>query len=118
MKVIIAGGRDFNDYELLRTSCDKILSSVEGEIEIISGTAKGTDSLGIQYAKERGYKLKEFPADWDAHGKAAGYIRNKQMAEYAEALIAFYDGTSKGSGHMIELAKSAGLKIRVIKYGN
>jgi hypothetical protein len=116
MRVIIAGGRDFKNYELLKTCCDKILSNVKGEIEIVSGTANGADKLGEKYAKERGYKIKQFPADWDAHGKSAGYVRNKEMASYSDALIAFYDGQSKGTGHMIAIATASGLRTRIIKY--
>ena len=78
--------------------------------------ASGADSLAIKYAEEKGYKVKEFPADWDWHGKSAGYIRNKQMAQYATHLIAFWDGYSKGTKHMIDLARKEGLKVRVIMY--
>lgn len=115
MKVIIAGGRDFYDYELLKTRCNIILSIVT-DIEIVCGMAKGADLLGKRYAEERGFKVKEFPADWNTHGKKAGPMRNAEMANYADALIAFWDGTSTGTCHMIEKAKQKGLKIRVIKY--
>jgi len=115
MKVIIAGGRDFNNYETLKTVCDYMLQN-QTEIEIVSGGAKGADSLGEQYATEKGYKLSLFPADWDKHGKSAGYIRNKEMADYSDALIAFWDGNSKGTNHMINLSKQKGLKVKVVKY--
>lgn len=115
MKVIIAGGREFSDYELLKSSCDNILSSVT-DIEIVSGKSLGADKLGEYYAKEKGYKVKEFPADWIKYKKGAGPIRNKQMAEYADGLIAFWDGRSKGTKNMIDLAKKHGLKVRIIKY--
>lgn len=115
MKIIIAGGRDFNDYKKLCEICDYKLS-MQSEIEIVSGTAKGADSLGERYAKERNYPIKQFPADWDTFGKAAGYKRNEEMANYADALIAFWNGSSKGTGHMITLAEKYGLKIYVCKY--
>lgn len=115
MKVIIAGGRTFNNYDLLCKSCDKVLSQ-QKEIEIVSGTAYGADKLGEKYAKEKSYTIKHFPADWDNHGKSAGYIRNAQMAEYADALIAFWDGNSKGTKNIIDLAKRMNLKIRIIRY--
>jgi hypothetical protein len=114
MKVIIAGGRDFDDYQKLREFCDKVLKDQQ-DIEIVSGAAKGADHLGERYAIERGYKTTRFPADWNK-GRSAGYIRNKQMAEYGDALIAFWDGTSKGTGHMIDLAKQYKLKIRICNY--
>jgi hypothetical protein len=124
MRVIIAGGRDFNKYGLLKRKCNNILQNRE-DIEIVSGKQKtvdkdgneyGADFLGEKYAKEKGYKVTPFPADWKNNGKAAGFMRNEQMAEYADCLIAFWDGKSRGTADMIERAKSHGLKIRVIKY--
>jgi glycerophosphoryl diester phosphodiesterase len=115
MKVIIAGGRTFTDYGLLCQSADRALSK-QTEVEIVSGTAKGADLLGERYAADRGYPVKKFPADWDRYGKSAGYRRNAEMAEYADALIAFWDGTSRGTKHMIDLAHERGLKVRVISY--
>jgi len=115
MKVIIAGGRDFKDYEYLSTCCDKYLSK-QTEIEIVSGAANGADKLGERYAKEKGYPISSHQADWDRYKKSAGYIRNKEMAEYADALIAFWDGKSKGTKHMIDLARELGLKVRIISY--
>lgn len=114
-KVIIAGGRDFNDYGLLEKYCDKILSNVS-DVEIVSGNAKGADLLGELYAKNKGIPIKIFPADWDKNGKRAGYMRNIDMASYADALIAFWDGKSLGTKHMIDYAKSKGLKVRIISY--
>jgi hypothetical protein len=114
MKVIIAGSRNFNDYETLKKVCDHMLSR-QDEVEIVSGTARGADQLGEQYGIEKGYKIKQFPPDW-SKGKSAGYIRNEDMAKYGEALIAFWDGESKGTSHMINLAKKHGLKIKVHKF--
>ena len=114
-KVIIAGGRDFNDYDLLKKKVSKILSN-KSEIEIVSGTANGADKLGERYANEFNLNLKQFPANWDKFGKRAGYLRNKDMAIYANACICFWDGQSKGTEHMINLAKSQGIPLRIIKY--
>lgn len=117
-KVIIAGGRDFGNYELLKEKCDYYLQHKlrEGRVVIISGHASGADSLGERYAQERGLECEQYPADWKTHGKAAGPIRNKVMAEVADALIAFWDGQSRGTANMINLAKSKGLKVGVVKY--
>ena len=115
MKIIIAGGRDFNDYEMLCRRVDNILSR-QTEIEIVSGRARGADQLGEKYGKERDYKISYFAANWDLHKKAAGYIRNIEMGEYADALILFWDGKSKGSKHMLKIATDKELKIRVITY--
>ena len=115
MKVIIAGGRNFRDYDKLRESCDNILVN-QKEVEIVSGTAVGADTLGERYAQEKDYEVKKFTAQWDLYGKSAGYKRNQQMAEYADGLIAFWDGKSKGTKHMIDIANKMGLKVRVIRY--
>ena len=115
MKVIIAGGRNFSNYNKLCQVCKHMLQN-QTEIEIVSGTANGADKLGEKYAKENGYSIKYFPANWDEHGKSAGYKRNAQMAEYADALIAFWDGKSNGTKHMINLAKGLNLKVKVSYY--
>lgn len=115
-KVIIAGGRDFNDYETLKQTCDFYLSQTQKRITIISGKAKGADTLGERYAQERGFKISAYPADWDQFGKSAGFIRNKQMAEEADALIAFWDGASKGTASMIDLANKKNLIVAVEHY--
>lgn len=88
MRVIIAGSRNFNEYERLKSSCDKILSN-QNDIQIVSGNAKGADELGERYANEKGYGLNVYLAEWEKYGKSAGYKRNVQMAENADALIAF-----------------------------
>lgn len=117
-RVIIAGTRDFSNYELLKEKCDNILSTKrqDSNIVILSGTAKGADRLGERYARERGFLLRRFPADWDKDGNKAGPIRNAKMADNADALIAFWNGTSRGTAHMIMTAKEKGLATRVINY--
>ncbi len=114
-KVIIAGGRDFNNYAMLKRKVLSVLKNMS-DIEIVSGGAKGTDYLGERLAKEMKWSLKIFPADWDNKGKSAGFIRNSEMAEYAEACICFWDGKSKGTKNMIETAKKKKLLLRVISY--
>ena len=120
-RVIIAGGRDFTDYQLLRQKCDKILGekSKTSQIVIVSGTARGADRLGERYARERGFQVERYPADWDADGKSAGPIRNAKMAENADALIAFWNGEVKHSGtyNMIDTAmKREGMLVRIVNY--
>ena len=117
-KIIIAGGRDFLDYNLLREKVNKILQEkrVTHKIVIISGCARGADTLGLRYASENVFDVEEYPAEWDKYGKKAGYMRNVEMAENANALIAFWDGKSKGTKHMIDIATERNLPIRVIKY--
>ena len=118
-KVVIAGGRDFSDYDLLKKWCDYYLEKriQSGEqIVIISGGARGADTLGEQYATEKGFTVDKHPADWNKNGKAAGYIRNKEMVDIADAVIAFWDGKSKGTSHTINLAESKGIPCKVINY--
>lgn len=118
-KVIVAGSRNFNDYQLLKTKLDYYLSRkvAAGEsIVIISGTANGADTLGELYATEKRYAIKRYPANWNKYGKRAGYIRNEEMAKDADAAIIFWDGISKGSAHMIDIAKSKKLSLKVVRY--
>lgn len=117
-KVIIAGSRSFSNYELLKKHVDKALENKikTHDIIIISGAARGADRLGENYAKDRGFKLERYPADWDNYGKRAGYIRNEQMAKIGNACIVFWDGISKGTCSMINLAKLKKLKLKIIKF--
>lgn len=116
MIIVVAGGRDFNDYDLLKRKLDYYLQNVEPPIIIVSGCAPGADTLGERYANEKGYELMKYPADWERYGKRAGYIRNTTMAKVGEALVAFWDGVSKGTKLMIDLAKKYGLLVRIIRY--
>jgi len=115
IKVIIAGGRDFDDFNKLCKVCDEFLQN-HSNIEIVSGAYKGADLLGERYAAERNYPIKQFPADWKRYRKSAGHKRNAEMAAYADVLIAFWDGKSKGTKHMIELATQTGLKVNVFYF--
>lgn len=119
MRVIIAGGRDFSDYEMLKERLDFFLqNNIDKDIKIISGKAKGADSLGERYAIEKCYDLIEMSANWDKYGKSAGYRRNEDMASIADVCVCFWDGYSKGTKHMIDLAEQYNVKLRIVKYGN
>lgn len=113
-RLIIAGSRHFADYELLATWADHMLQNKASthRIIIVSGTAKGADTLGEVYAKKRGYEIRRFPADWNTHGRAAGPKRNRQMGEYAHALLAFAKPTSRGTASMLSIAKELGLPAK------
>lgn len=115
MHVIIAGGRDFVDSNRMGEVLDRLFSLNKPD-SIICGMANGADKLGWEYARSRGIAIQEFPANWDDHGKAAGPIRNRKMAEVATHLVAFWDGRSAGTKHMISVAEKMGLQIRVIRY--
>ena len=117
-KVVIFGSRGFNDYDLLKEKCDAYLQNKKEthHIIIVSGHARGADTLGEQYAKEKGYELETYPADWDKYGKKAGFLRNEYMGDISNAAIGFWDGESHGTKHMIEYCKNKGLDVRVVKY--
>lgn len=110
MRVIVAGSRSIVNYELVKECIEKSRFSIT---ELVSGMAAGVDSLAARWATENGVELKKFPADWNRFGKSAGYRRNQDMAEHADALILVWDGVSKGSKHMLDIAKSKGLEIEV-----
>ena len=108
MRTIIAGSRNIFDYDLLLNAIDNCGWEIT---EVVSGTAQGVDKLGEQWARKNNIKLRRFPANWNKHGRAAGPIRNKEMASYAEALIALWDGNSRGTERMIKEAERCGLKV-------
>lgn len=114
MKYIVAGGRDFNNYDLMTLILSRYINPEEDTI--ISGGARGADELGARYASEHGVPLQIFPAYWDTYGKSAGFIRNAEMGEHADGAIVFWDGKSKGSKHMIETARKKGLPYWVFNY--
>ena len=112
MKTIIAGSRDMTPtLEDVRT-LNKFLTSIS---EVVSGEAKGADKFGEDWAKAHGIPLKKFPAEWAKYGRAAGPIRNKQMAEYADQLVAFLYPDSRGTANMIKQAKKLGLKVYIVE---
>ena len=117
-KVIIAGSRGFSNYKLLREQCNKFLREKRktSNIIIVSGHARGADTLGEKYAQDEGFALEIYPAQWKKLGKQAGYRRNEQMAEVADALIAFWDGSSKGTKHMIDIMNEKNLLVRIVEY--
>jgi hypothetical protein len=115
LKVIVAGGRDFNDYNLLAEKLNKLLSNT-ANVVIISGMANGADSLAVKYAEENKIRVSEFPAQWKKHGNASGFRRNVEMARFADACVCFWNGKSPGTKHMIDTAKRMNLKLRIINY--
>ncbi|MCA1807433.1 MAG: DUF2493 domain-containing protein [Actinobacteria bacterium] len=116
MKLIIAGSRTLGDQEAYEELQDALYEATlvwnaRAIDEVVTGGAKGVDTLGKNLAKEFNIAHKEFPADWATYGKRAGYRRNVQMASYADALVLLWDGKSKGSGHMLDIAKAHGLLV-------
>lgn len=111
MRVIIAGSRDFHNYDLM---CETIESLGWNITTVISGTAGGADRLGERWAADKGVPVERYPADWDRYGKSAGYKRNVQMSLVADALIAFSVNNSRGTAHMIAIAQERGLKVHAV----
>ena len=110
MRVIIAGGRDINDFDLL---LDAVEESQFEITTVVSGGARGVDHMGEIFAEEMNLKLTVYEADWERNGRAAGPIRNRKMAENADALIAIWDGKTRGTKNMIETATKLGLLVYV-----
>ena len=111
LNVIVAGGRNYSDYKAVKTKLDNFRSTLKPgtEVNIISGGATGADSLGERYAKENNLDIRRFSADWNQHGKAAGPIRNEQMATEGDVLISFPGGT--GTKNMIKNMRNRGKRV-------
>ena len=122
LHLLICGTRTFADYPLLCAKLDALTANYSA-VEVVSGCARGADTLGEQWAAERGHSVKRFPADWVRYGRRAGYIRNMDMANDLLSLreptmvVAFWDGESRGTKHMIDIAREAGLAVRVVATG-
>jgi len=116
-KVVIAGCRDYNNYEEAKLYIDFCLSDIrkENNIVIVSGCASGADAIGERYAEENGFKVEKYPADWKSYGISAGPRRNKQMAEISDYVICFWDEKSKGTKSMIDYARKCGKPIKIKK---
>lgn len=104
MKLAVVGSRVFNDYKILKEKINWLRSQLNID-SIVSGAAKGADSLAAQYAFENNLALIEFPANWKKYGKRAGFIRNEDIWKEADLGIAFWDGESKGTAHSLKLSK-------------
>lgn len=119
-RVIVCGGRDFNDVDKCNQALDYYLRESNDKYEIVSGHAKGADTLGEQYAISNNIELTLFPADWNKYGRAAGPIRNRQMLDYAlkskAIIIAFWNGKSRGAKNMIDISTNAGVTVYIEKY--
>lgn len=113
MKILVCGGRDFNDYTKLKTNLDKIIP--EGKHVIIDGAAWGADYLAFGYAQKHGHISERYPAKWHKYGKRAGYLRNQQMLDEGkpDLVVAFPGGV--GTQMMIGLATKAGVKVIKVK---
>ena len=119
-RVIVAGGRDFDDYEYISQQLDELFWNSSNfdsrQIKIISGMADGADTLTIRYADEHRLTKILFPANWKCHHRFAGFLRNEDMLSIATHLVAFWDGKSSGTKHMIEIAQAKGIPVWIFNY--
>jgi hypothetical protein len=110
MKTIIAGSRTVGSTSVVEEACNYCGWEIT---QVVSGCARGVDTLGEIWAAAHNLPVERHPANWDKHGKKAGYLRNIEMAECSEALIAVWDGESRGTSHMIVAAQRLGLKVYI-----
>ena len=117
-RIVIAGCRDYGNYEEAREYIDFCISKINEKYTLIfvSGGCQGADKLCERYAVEKGYGIERYPAEWKKYGRSAGPKRNMKMAEVADYIICFWNGKSRGTKSMIECAKIIGkpLKIKLI----
>ena len=114
IKVIVVGSESFNDKAKLKEECNKALSK-QPTVEIVVNGTKGTSFIAQEYATEKKYKTKVIVADRAKYGDNAGKIRNAEMVEYADAMIAFWDGEHKGTEHIIKIAQLVKMKLKVVR---
>jgi hypothetical protein len=116
-RIIVAGSRTFDDYALLDHTLTHLLQRLTPEdTVIVSGTAKGADTLAEHWAWQHRFDVLRFPAQWDVHGKRAGYVRNEEMLKVATHLVAFWDGQSRGTADMIGRMRRLGKPVKIVMY--
>lgn len=114
VKLAIVGAREFQDYETLKRETDKLIETIGMPTVVVSGGAKGADTLGERYAREKGIKMLRLLPDWKTHGRAAGLIRNTDIVKECTHVIAFIKGESRGTKDTIAKATKAGKNVTTI----
>ena len=116
--MVVAGSRDFNNYDMLCSALDEVIGELKAEynVTIVSGTANGADKLGEKYAEKHGLKIERHPANWGRYGRGAGPIRNAEMVKSSDGVIVFWNGESTGAKNIIDCAKAENHLIKVVKY--
>lgn len=117
-KLIVAGSRGFDDYDLMLRVLIAMTDNelADKKLSIVSGMARGADQLGVRLANAFGLDLYKFPANWNGLGKRAGFIRNTQMGNFSDGLLAFWDGQSNGTKHMVDYMQQLKKPVHLIKY--
>lgn len=118
MKLIVAGGRDFVNTQVMITVLMDLVEKgkIDPNPELVCGMARGADILAFRLWKSANMQIHVFHAEWDTYGKSAGFRRNKEMGEFADAAVCFWDGKSKGTKHMIDIMNRLGKPVYVIRY--
>jgi hypothetical protein len=116
MKCIINGSRAFAyDRNKMLAVLDRIFSKTDfSDLTIVSGTCKGPDRWGEEWARCRGVRIEQYPAQWNTYGRRAGFVRNREMVYVATHVVSFWDGHSRGTKHVIDLARENGLPVRIV----
>ena len=115
MKILVCGSRTFTDADAIEREL-RAYTQYEPNATVIEGAARGADIIAGNVAHRMGFIIEEYPADWNKYGKRAGFIRNTEMLAKGrpDIVIAFWDGQSRGTAMMIEIAKKAGVPVKVI----
>lgn len=118
MKLIVAGGRDFVNTQVMITVLMDLVEKdkIDPNPELVCGMARGADLTAYSLWSGAGMVIHKFPADWVRLGKRAGFKRNQEMGEFADAAVCFWDGNSKGTKHMIDIMNRLGKPVYVIRY--
>ena len=118
MKLIVAGGRDFVNTQAMITVLMDLVErgKIDPNPELVCGMARGADILAFRLWKSANMQIHVFPAEWDTYGKSAGFRRNKEMGEFADAAVCFWDGNSKGTKHMIDIMQRLNKPVYIVRY--
>lgn len=118
MKLIVAGGRDFTNTNRMIAELQKLVESgdITDSPELVCGMSRGADMLAYSLWANNKMPIHNFPANWDKYGKSAGYRRNQEMGEFADAAVCFWDGNSKGTKHMIDIMNKLNKPVYVVRY--
>ena len=118
MKLIVAGGRNFVNTQVMITVLMDLVEKgkIDPNPELVCGMARGADMLAYSLWANHNMKIHTFPADWKTHPRSAGYIRNAEMGNFADVLVAFWDGKSRGTKHMIDIMQRLNKPVYVVRY--
>ncbi len=114
-RIVVAGCRDYNNYEEAKEFIENCIRDIKSKhtLVFVSGFCRGADMLGERYARENGYDIERYPADWKRYGKGAGIVRNREMATVGDLIICFWDKKSKGTKALIDFANKLNKPLEI-----